>query len=139
MEEPLKISVVDLTDNESGPSDSNAPGNPVVCKFILIMVSGELCFVLGSYDQFAYHANLVDRFCAERGIESGWARKPDLVEVYQKDVRIGGGGWMKIERVGAAIEIYGGSTAYGRFDSEAVEMIVENHAYFAASEVLIRG
>ncbi len=108
-------------------------------KFVLISVGEEHCFVFGPVGEFAYHANLVDSFCSTRGIPSGWVREPERIEVYDRQVRIRGGGWMYVSADESAIRMYGQSTAYGRFDREILQLLKENDSFFDRFHVEITG
>ena len=94
--------------------------------------------MLGSVSEFGYHANLVDRFCSQQGTAAAWVRKPDLVEVLDPDVAVRGGGWMKLDPSTSSVEIYGGSTAYGRFDPEMVGALVDREPFFRDKQVVIK-
>jgi hypothetical protein len=130
-------SVIDFTRASVNDSAGAQPVRPGVYKFMLISEADSTHLVLGPVSEFAYHASLVDSFCARRGLASAWVKKPDLVEVYAAQVRLLGGGWMKVHSDGGGIDIYGRSTAYGRFKEDAVRDIASTDPFFAGTTVRI--
>ena len=134
----METAIVDFSDGSEISAVGEAHDKPLVCKMMVIAVSETIHLVLGPVSEFGYHADLVDRFCSQRDIAAAWVRKPDIVEILQQDVQIRGGGWMKIDRSNSLIEIYGGSTAYGRFDKEMLKLLVDREPFFSSSRVRIR-
>ncbi|HUV31491.1 MAG TPA: hypothetical protein VMY05_10430 [Acidobacteriota bacterium] len=130
--------VIDFSDTAASSTEKDAGHKQVVCKFMLLSVSGLVHLVFGSVKRFAYHADLVDRFCTERGIAAVWMKRPDVMEVFDPEVRLLGGGWMKINRARSEIDIYGRSTAYGRFDDAMIERVTGSDSFFASCRVRIR-
>jgi len=53
-------------------------------------------------------------------IPSGWAKKPDVYEIYGPDHKIRGGGWMEQDSLKKCARLYGYSTAYGAFDRKDI-------------------
>ena len=138
MRDSIETVVVDFSDGSEVPDAGEAQDKPLVCKMMVIAVSETIHLVFGPVSEFGYHANLVDRFCSQRDLAAAWVRKPDMVEVLEKSVRIRGGGWIKIDRSKSLIEIYGRSTAYGRFDKELLRQLVDREPFFSNSRVQIR-
>ena len=113
-------------------------GKAIYCKFVLIIIGEDPNFVLGPIDKYAYHANLVNAFCEDRDIAASWTHKPDMVEIYDKNVRMAGGGWIKYYPDGMKIELVGQSTAYGPFNRETLQTITKRDEFFTTREVLVR-
>lgn len=118
----------------------NAPADPEanrVAKFMIISSEDRLAFVYGLVDEFAYHAELVKRYCDLNNIPSGWTRKPDLYSIYNKAWRLKGGGWLE-ERPGQKLlRFYGYSTAYGPFDAQDIPYLFENDEKFSGYIIAI--
>lgn len=133
----LNVNVVDLT----CPADSDPPpggdGDEPVFKFVLIGGDAQLNLVLGRVSQFPYHANLVDRFCDRQGIAAGWVKKPALVKIYDAEYTVRGGGWMKFDRSGNSLEVYGHSSVYGKYDPSDLNRVVRVHPFFAGYTVSV--
>ena len=122
--------IVDYTDLDSMVFDGGGEIT-LTCKFVTLLVDGTPHLVVGLVTEFPYHANLIDRFCGERNIASGWEHKPDLVEIYDAGVQTHGGGWMRIDPVNKSIKIYGRSTAYGTYDRDVVTEVISNHQEYS--------
>jgi hypothetical protein len=122
--------IVDYTDLDSMVFVSGGE-TTVTCKFVSLLVESTPHLIVGPVDDFPYHANLIDRFCNERNIASAWEHKPDLVEVYDTNVEIHGGGWMRIDPVHKSIKVYGRSTAYGTYDRDVVTEVISNHPEYS--------
>ncbi|MCK4607756.1 MAG: hypothetical protein KAU35_10710 [candidate division Zixibacteria bacterium] len=133
----LKVDVVDLTCPAGSDPSVGDDGDEPVFKFVLISCDAQFNFVLGRVSQFPYHANLVDRFCDRQGIAAGWVRKPDLVEIYDTEYAVRGGGWMKLDRSGNSLEVYGNSSAYGKYDPSDLSLVVRVHPFFAGYTVSV--
>ncbi|MDZ4723184.1 MAG: hypothetical protein SGI97_04675 [candidate division Zixibacteria bacterium] len=101
----------------------------IVCKFVLLANRSNLFLLIGPVSDYPYHAHLVNRFCREREIPSGWVAGNSRVEIFDTHHKIRGGGWMKIEQSEKRLEIYGHSTAYGRFSEEDLDSILKSDAF----------
>ena len=99
-------------------------------KFVQILNQNVYYFILGPLSKFPYHANLVDRFCTDRQIASGWVRRPDLVGIYDIQTSVRGGGQIMIDLVDRLIRMSGKSTAYGRYHPDELSVLVENSDFF---------
>lgn len=108
-----------------------------ICKFIIVRQNGLCCLVAGRVEEYPYHANLVYRFCVERGIPSRWERKPDLLTVFDEETEIQGGGWMEINQSDRSLRIYGHSKAYGRFPANEVNRIIITDSFFEPFSVTV--
>ncbi len=127
----LEVKVVDLTRPAGSDPSASDNGDEPVFKFVLISSDAQLTLVLGRVSQYPYHANLVDHFCEGQGIAAGWVKKPDLVEICDTEYAVRGGGWMKFDGSGNSLEVYGNSTAYGKYDPSDLSRVVRVHPFFA--------
>jgi hypothetical protein len=119
--------VVIYSDLDGDPAD---PAKPVICKFMLVSVEERRYVVLGRVNEFGYHADLVHRFCLDRNIPALWEHRPDLVEVYDDNVKLLGGGWLRLQPSDRTVHLYGRSTAYGRFDRSIASELIMNSEDF---------
>ncbi len=101
------------------------------CKFVIIERDDVVHLVFGLLSDYPYHANLIDRFCLEGEIPSGWIKKPDVVEVYDDSVQIRGGGYVVISPGRQTALFSGYSTAYGCYEPSDVKLVTDNHRFFA--------
>jgi len=99
-------------------------------KFVQVLTQNIYYFIAGPLAEFPYHANLVDRFCTQREIPCGWVRRPDLVEIFDVQTTIRGGGLIMIDLVNRLIRLSGKSTAYGRYNADELSVLIENHDFF---------
>ncbi len=99
-------------------------------KFVLVSHNSICNLVFGPLKEFPYHANLLDRFCDENEIPAGWVHKSDLLEIYDPEVSINGGGWIEIDGVEKNVRFEGYSTAYGKYDRDKLSRLVANHSFF---------
>ena len=135
----MNYEVVKYFDTEKKADETN--GKPAVnesmifCKFMLIINDGTAYFVVGDLSEYPYHANLVDRFCNDRGIPAVWKRKPDVVEILNKETQLKGGGLIDIDEIKKVVKIYGYSTAYGPMNIEYLKGFVVNHPFFSEYSV----
>jgi hypothetical protein len=116
---------VELVDLQEILARSIPAAQTIVCKFVIVACGNELILIFGPVRMYRYHANLVDAYCSNRDIPSGWLKKPDIVEVYDDNYVIQGGGWMDIEPGSNYMKVYGNSTAYGQFDPSDLNSIVD--------------
>ncbi|RKX25847.1 MAG: hypothetical protein DRP45_04990 [Candidatus Zixiibacteriota bacterium] len=108
------------------------------CKFVVID-SGDLRhLVLGDLGKYPYHANLVDAFCTERDVPAAWVKNPDLVEVYDQDTEVLGGGMMQIDMEARLLKVYGSSSAYGGFKGDDLANPLESEACFSHFRVVFQ-
>lgn len=107
------------------------------CKFVIIESSTCLSFVFGPIDPFAYHADLVGRFCTLNEIPSHWVEKPHLVEILDLEYKINGGGWLDFNPESKLIQIYGYSTAYGAYNNKQIAYIIEKSDFGAGFEIAL--
>jgi hypothetical protein len=134
----MNYRVISLTPDHFDSARKNS--RPVTCKFVLLALRDESAFVYGPVSRFAYHAALVDRFCAERGIPASWERQPDLVTVLDKQVQVRGGGWLRFDWSAGRVEIYGSSKAYGTYDDSLLRQILgDNRRLHGLPVVLSKG
>jgi hypothetical protein len=121
-------------------SDDGHPGEKdkkLVCKFILLGVAESLILVGGTWEEFPYHANLIDRFCRDREIAVSWVKKPDLVEIHDSSVRTLGGGWLEIDTGKSLLKVSGRSTAYGRYRAEDFRDVIAADPIYSRFEIIL--
>lgn len=113
-------------------SDSSDPSgsNKVLCKFVILKAQGRLVLLWGAVAEFPYHANLVEKYCDRHDIPCSWTNRPTLLELFDSDIKIRGGGYAEIQTDGKKIVFGGRSTAYGKFVRSDLDAILsENHLW----------
>lgn len=133
----MQINVLDLMNHaEPITVEESAKSNPKrIGKFMLITGPDELTLIFGEVKEYAYHANLLYRYCQLREIPCGWEKKPDLLEIYDPSIRLHGGGWFEFDERAKGIRLFGSSTAYGRFHPTRLNEVVSGHGYFSKLNV----
>ncbi len=106
-------------------------------KFVLISEPDRLWLVLGPISAFAYHANLVDRFCRDHQILSSWVRPRDLVEIHDREIKVLGGGFVEINPAKGETRFAGSSKAYGACPELELRRVVAHHPRFTSQTVRI--
>ena len=106
-------------------------------KYIVIRCSASDRFVFGSVIRFPYHANLIDKFCHLNDIAGGWEKRPDLYAIFDLSCNVLGGGWLEYQPDGNLINLYGASTAYGRFDHQAASHMLAGDRRFSGYQYVI--
>ena len=81
--------------------------------------------------------NLVDGFCRRHEIPASKARGSHRVEIYDRSVRVLGGGHVSVDSESRRIRFFGHSTAYGPFDVDTVSSILKRGSFFAGYSILI--
>ncbi|MEA3296794.1 MAG: hypothetical protein U9R56_02895 [candidate division Zixibacteria bacterium] len=131
------VSVLDLRCESNLGTAVTGTDEKTICKFVLVSNNHELYLIFGSVREFPYHANLLDCFCDRYQIPAGWIKDPDMVEIYDPDFAIKGGGWMEIDKSARSLQIYGYSTAYGRFDPKDLDLVLRDDPLFSTYSVKI--
>lgn len=90
-------------------------------KFLQIVEGGDAeVLVLSPYGLSKYHAQILERYCAENGIEGRYLRTPEYYLADGAGIEVVGGGHWRIDDRNRQLLLYGESTAYGRFDAEGL-------------------
>lgn len=94
-------------------------------KFVQIR-NGALFFIILAPKGFAkYHANIVERFCLDKGLEGGYDPEGKRFAIADTAWIIRGGGKFELNRSGKTIKFFDDSMAYGKFDPEGLRQIAE--------------
>lgn len=106
-------------------------GSAIDCKFVHLSLIDKHIFVYGPLHKFRYHAQLVESYCQANKIDYYWDHKPDQLELVNSELRINGGGWLKISPSSELLKVYGYSTAYGGFDEVLVYELIKKDNYLS--------
>jgi len=85
-------------------------------KFIQIRNNDMEYLVLSPKDLAVYHANIVERFCIEKGVAGTYNPKRDHYQINEPHWDIAGGGIWTINEKEKSLNFSGSSQAYGKFD-----------------------
>jgi hypothetical protein len=85
-------------------------------KFVQIRNESTEYLVFSPKEFTKYHANIVERFCLDRGIEGGYDSEGKRYEISDRSWVIVGGGKYEIDTNEKTIRLFDNSMAYGKFD-----------------------
>jgi hypothetical protein len=85
-------------------------------KFVRIRSESTDYLVFSPKEFTKYHANIVERFCLDKGIEGSYDAEGKRYEIADSAWTVAGGGKYEIDRNKKAIKLYDNSMAYGKFD-----------------------
>ena len=126
----LNVDVIDLS-NLFGSDVNKRTG-----KFVLVEHDGHSILAFGRIDQFEYHAQILAAVCDRRDIDAGWIRSKELLEIYDRNVTIAGGGWFELDPVEKTVRFYGYSTAYGQYDQIILDDILSRSPHFESYRIV---
>jgi hypothetical protein len=89
-------------------------------KFVQIRNSTTEYLVFAPKDYASYHADIVERFCSERGLTGSYDSDRKRFEIYDPGWVVAGGGKFETDRDEKRLRLYDNSMAYGRFDSKGL-------------------
>jgi hypothetical protein len=96
----------------------------VIGKFVQIRNGNTLYLVLSPKEFTKYHANIVERFCMDKGIEGSYDAKREKFTIADHEWRIIGGGKFERDTNKKAIKLYDNSMAYGKFEATGLKEIL---------------
>lgn len=109
----------------------------IIGKFVQIRNESMEYVVLSPKDFTKYHANIVERFCLDKGIEGSYDAERKRYDIYDQEWAIVGGGKFEIDATKQTIRFYDNSMAYGRFDSRWLPEKVNSIPAFSGYAVVI--
>ena len=106
-------------------------------KFVQVRNGDTLYLVLSPKELTKYHANIIERFCMDKGIEGTYDAKRERFTIHDSAWQVIGGG--KFERDGnnEAIRLFDNSMAYGKFDATGLKELILALPEFSGWTVLI--
>lgn len=116
--------------DEDDPAPNSRDGS-LACKFLLVSNDDCLCLLFGPLSEYPYHAGLLDRFCKERQIASSWVEQPGLLEIFDLNCEVRGGGYLELDRALRTLRISGESSAYGGFRQREINRVLKGHPFFS--------
>lgn len=91
---------------------------PVITgKFVQIRNDAALYLVFSPREFTNYHANIVERFCMDKGLEGSYDPERKRYDIYDQTWEILGGGKFEMDTNKKSIKLYDNSKAYGRFEA----------------------
>lgn len=120
---------------------TNLTGTPVPAqvagKFVQLR-NGEMTYLVLSPKGFTkYHANIVERFCMDRGLEGSYDARGERYDISDRAWEIVGGGKYEQDLNSRTIKLYDSSMAYGTFETSALQEQLHEVPQFAGYRILI--
>ncbi len=106
-------------------------------KFVRIRSESTDYLVLAPKEFTKYHANIVERFCSDMGIEGNYDAEGKRYDITDRSWSVDGGGKYEIDRNIKAIKLYDNSMAYGKFDRAWLKVTVRSLPEFSGFSVQI--
>jgi hypothetical protein len=102
----------------------------IIGKFVQIRNESMEYLVFSPKDFTKYHANIVERFCLDKGLEGSYDPDGKRYDIYDREWDIVGGGKFEIDTTKQTIRLFDDSMAYGKFDSRGLpEKVSSIRAY----------
>ncbi len=92
--------------------------------------------VLSPEELTKYHANIVERFCLDNGIEGSYDAEHKRYNIYDQEWVVVGGGKFEINTSNKTVRLYDDSMAYGKFDSRGLPEKVRSFPAFSEYAVV---
>jgi hypothetical protein len=89
-------------------------------KFVQIRHESTEYLVFSPKDFTKYHANIVERFCLDKGIEGGYDSGGKRYDISDRAWIVAGGGKYEIDAGKKIIKLFDNSMAYGKFDIQGL-------------------
>ena len=106
-------------------------------KFVQIRHEKELYLVLSPKELTKYHANIIERFCMDKGIEGRYDAKREKFFIADTAWQIIGGGKFEHDANKKTIKLYDNSMAYGKFDMMGLKEALAALSEFAGYSIEI--
>jgi hypothetical protein len=106
-------------------------------KFVQIRNGNTLYLVLSPKELTKYHANIIERFCMDKGIEGSYDAKREKFIIQDQAWVIVGGGKFERDANKKAIKLYDNSMVYGKFDATGLKEMLGALPEFSGYAVTI--
>ena len=106
-------------------------------KFVQIRNESMEYLVLSPKEFTKYHANIVERFCLDRGIEGSYDPERKRYDIYDQEWIIVGGGKFEIDAIKKTVRLYDDSMAYGKFDTRGLPEKINSIPAYSGYAVVV--
>lgn len=106
-------------------------------KFVQIRNGNALYLVLSPKEFTKYHANIVERFCMDKGVEGSYNAKRDTFTITDQAWQVIGGGKFERDSNKIAVKLYDNSMAYGKFDATGLKEMLGSLPEFSGYSIVI--
>ena len=114
------------------------PVPPIISgKFVQIRNAQMLYLVVSPQELTRYHANIIERFCMDKGIEGSYDAKREKFTISDHEWQIIGGGKFERDDNKKAVKLYDNSMAYGKFDATGLKEMLGALPEFSGYSIFI--
>lgn len=106
-------------------------------KFVQIRNDSTEYLILSPKEFIRYHADIVERFCNERGIKGVYNSAIKRFDIHDPAWVVAGGGKFEIDKIKKHLRLYDNSMTYGRFDSKRLREKILSINEFSGFDVNI--
>ncbi len=111
---------------------------PVISgKFVQIRNEATEYLVFSPKEFAKYHANIVERFCLDKGIEGSYDPEGKRYVIADRAWSVDGGGKYEIDTKKKTIRLYDNSMAYGKFNIQGMKKKILSLTAFSVFTVRI--
>lgn len=107
-------------------------------KFVQIRNGNTLYLILSSMEFTKYHANIIERFCMDKGIEGNYDAKQEKFTITDHEWRVVGGGKFERDDNKKAIQLYDNSMAYGKYNATGLKEMLSALSEFSGYTIFIK-
>ena len=114
------------------------PVPPIISgKFVQIRNAQTIYLVVSPQELTRYHANIIERFCMDKGIEGNYDAKREKFTISDHEWQIIGGGKFERDDNKKAVKLYDNSMAYGKFDATGLKEMLMTLPEYSSYNVII--
>ncbi len=106
-------------------------------KFVQMRNDDTLYLVFAPKEFTKYHANIVERFCLDKGLEGSYDPERKRFDIHDQSWKILGGGKFDMNANKKTVKLSDNSMAYGKFDSAGLRELISALPEFSGFTVLI--
>lgn len=111
---------------------------PVIAgKFVQIRNETTEYLVFSPKEFTKYHANIVERFCLDSGLEGAYDSEGKIYNIADRAWTVTGGGKYVINTTQKTVRLYDESQAYGKFPTQGLRDALLSLPEFAGFTVLV--
>ena len=108
----------------------------VIGKLVQIRNETTEYLVLSPKEFTKYHANIVERFCIDKGLEGSYDADRKRYDIHDRTWVIVGGGKFELDTIKKTIRFFDDSMAYGKFDARGLPEKVSSLPAFSGYAVV---
>lgn len=117
----MKTVIIDYHEAGSGKDAGQATSALRSGKFLQIRNDDMEYLVFSTRKLTPYHANILERFCRERGIKGSYDGEGKRYGIEDPLWAVKGGGKFEIDAKNKTVRLYDDSMAYGRFEQAGLK------------------